>query len=117
MAQTNNPAPETPQQKITRVYANHALSSLCTQDLMTRFEESKWSASDKVKFWKLYQERCKCLAKEILTVAQPADVIDFARLNFTPTPNKPAPYDEKKISAIANIYYAPIVLKACNIPQ
>jgi hypothetical protein len=116
-AVNGKPAPETPSQKVTRVYANHALSTLCTQSYMERFEDLSWSAGDRSIFWKTYQTGCKCLATEILTVAEPADVVDFARENFATPSKKSLPYNDKKVSAIAILYSSPLVLKKCNLPN
>lgn len=121
MAQTNSTAqkpPLTPAQKVTKVYANHVLSGLCAQDYVSRVENPNWTAADRTFFWKRYQTGCKCLATEILTVADPADVVDFARNNYGTIPTKKSlPVDAKKIRSISVLYNSPIILRKCNLPE
>ena len=114
----NQPKVESENQKLTRVYAGHVLSGLCTQEYMTRFENLSWSAAQRSSKWKEFQKGCRCLSTEILSVVEPYELVDFARISFAePVQKSSAPVNQTRMMAISNLYYSPLLLKKCLLPE
>ena len=109
---------ESPDQKVTRVYASHVLTALCAQNVMVKFRDVNWTPAQKSSFWKQYQTGCRCLSNEILTVVDPAEVVDFARYTFAEqSEGLETNVNMKRIDAISTLYSSPQLLKKCGLPQ
>ena len=119
----NSPIPslvqknESPDQRVTRVYASHVLTALCAQDVMTRFRDTNWTPQQKSMFWKSYQGGCRCLSTEILSVVPPGEVVDFARYTFGGGSDASETVNTQRMDAIANIYGSPQLAKKCGLPK
>jgi hypothetical protein len=109
---------ETPDQKATRAYALHALSALCAQNFMTRYRDVNWTPVERSSFWKTYQNGCKCISGEILSVAEPAEVIDFARYTYADQYSaEGTQLNMTRIDAISNLYVSPALRGKCGLPK
>lgn len=114
----NTRSNESPDQKVTRVYASHVLTALCAQDFMEKYRDVNWSQAQKSAFWKRYQNGCRCLSGEILSVVPAGEVVDFARYTYADTEQAtPENLDMKRLDAISVLYSSPQLLKKCGLPK